>query len=63
MIQIALAAGVLLAQDPATPITYAVSISDTGDRPDCADRRRLRRRVLRGVARGGHVTGSITCRR
>lgn len=34
MIQIALAAGVLLAQDPATPITYAVTIADTGDRPE-----------------------------
>lgn len=33
MIQIAFAAGVLLVQDPATPITYAVTIADTGDRP------------------------------
>lgn len=33
MIQIALAAGILLAQDPATPIDYALTIADTGDRP------------------------------
>lgn len=41
MIQIALTAGVLLAQDPATPITYAVTIADTGDRPTVSVELRL----------------------
>ncbi|MEN0654322.1 MULTISPECIES: M61 family metallopeptidase [Hyphobacterium] len=41
MIQIALAAGILLAQDPATPVSYAVRIAATGERPSVSVELRL----------------------